>query len=120
MNIGEKLKDLRLKNKKTLREQSIILGVSLNSVYRWEHSLAVPRKSILRKIADIYNVPLEWFLQENAEENKDEYESGAIPPENNIERQLLRMFRKLSENNQYKILGYVERVCVEDMNKKMN
>jgi transcriptional regulator with XRE-family HTH domain len=62
MSIGEKLKNLRLNVKKTLKEQSELFNVSINSVYRWEHDLTVPRKSVLRKISEFYDVPLEWFL----------------------------------------------------------
>ena len=104
MSLGEKLRNLRLKTKKTLHEQSKILGVSMNSVYRWEHDLAVPRKSMLKKMADLYAVPLDWLLSESA--------SASLVSE--IEQKLLGMFRKLSDNNRFMVLGYVERMCVEE------
>ena len=104
MSLGEKLRNLRLKEKKTLQEQSAILGVSMNSVYRWEHDLAVPRKSMLKTMADHYGVPLDWLLSESA----------AASLVSDIELNLLCMFRKLSENSKFKVLGYVERMCVEE------
>ena len=104
MSLGEKLRNLRLKTKKTLHEQSQLLGVSMNSVYRWEHDLAVPRKSMLRTMADYYAVPLDWLLSEGA----------AASLVSDIEQKLLLMFRKLSDNSRYKVLGYVERMCVEE------
>jgi len=104
MTLGEKLRNLRLKEKKTLQEQSAILGVSMNSVYRWEHDLAVPRKSMLKTMADHYSVPLDWLLSESA----------AASLVSDIEQKLLCMFRKLSDNSRYKVLGYVERMCVEE------
>ena len=103
MSLGEKLRNLRLKTRKTLSEQSKILKVSMNSVYRWEHDLAVPRKPMLRMMADYYGVPLDWLLSESA--------SASLVSE--IELNLLGMFRKLSDNNRYKILGYVERMYIE-------
>ena len=106
MSLGEKLRNLRQKTKKTLQEQSNILGVSMNSVYRWEHDLAVPRKSFLKTMADYYSVPLEWLLSETA----------AASLVSDMEMKLLSMFRKLSEGNQYIVLGYVERMCVEELN----
>jgi len=106
MSLGEKLKTLRHKTRKTLQEQSELLGVSMNSVYRWEHDLAVPRKSILKTMADFYAVPLEWLMSESA--------SASLV--DNIEQRLLCMFRKLSEGNKYKVLGYVERMLVEEYN----
>ena len=104
MSLGEKLRNLRQKGKKTLMEQSGILGVSMNSVYRWEHDLAVPRKSMLKMMADYYSVPLDWLLSENA--------SASLVSD--TEQNLLCMFRKLTDNSRYKVLGYVERMCVED------
>ncbi|MCL2662814.1 MAG: helix-turn-helix domain-containing protein [Oscillospiraceae bacterium] len=104
MSLGEKLRNLRLRTKKTLTEQSRILKVSINSVYRWEHDLAMPRKPTLRKMADYYGVPLDWLMMEGA--------SSSIVSE--TEQNLLGMFRKLPDNNRYKILGYVERMYVEE------
>lgn len=103
MSLGEKLRNLRLKTKKTLSEQSKILRVSMNSIYRWEHDLAIPRKPMLRMMADYYGVPLDWLLSESA--------SASLVSE--VELNLLGMFRKLSDNNRFKVLGYVERMYIE-------
>ena len=112
MNTGEKLRNLRLMSKKTLKEQSEIFAVSLNSVYRWEHGLTVPKRSVLRKIAEHYEVPLLWLLQESDDEEmiSNNHYSGT---ENCNEQALLKMYRKLPESHRYKILGYVERVYIE-------
>ena len=104
MSLGDKLRNLRLKTRKTLREQSRLLGVSMNSVYRWEHDLTIPRKPMLKNMADYYGVPLDWLLTENA--------SASLV--NEIELNLLGMFRKLPDKNRYKVLGYVERMCIEE------
>jgi len=109
MSLGEKLRSLRLKTKKTLTEQSRILQVSMNSIYRWEHDLAVPRKPMLRIMADYYGVPLDWLLLEGA--------SAALVSE--VEHNLLGMFRKLPDTNRYKILGYVERMYIEEYGAEM-
>ena len=108
--IGERLKSLRLRMKKTLREQSEVLGVSINSVYRWEHCLAVPRNAVLKKLADYYGVAYEWL-----KDGKDG-EAGSTSSEDNTEPQLLKMYRNLSSLSKYRVLGYVERVYVEDIN----
>ena len=104
MSLGEKLRNLRLKSRKTLHEQSRLLNVSMNTVYRWEHDLAVPRKPILKVMADLYGVPLDWLLSESA--------AASLISE--VEQNLLSMFRKLTDNNRYMVLGYVERMCVEE------
>ena len=118
MSVGNRLRTLRQKTKRTLKEQSELFGVSLNSVYRWEHDLAAPKKSLLRKMADFYDVPYEWLLHGSvAEETLEDVVS--MSEASSIEKQLLRMFKNLSSNNRYKVLGYVERICIQDMDEKM-
>ena len=113
MSTGEKLKFLRAKTRKTLKEQSKLFGVSLNSLYRWEHDLAMPRRPFLKKMADIYDVPMEWLLYGNIIDNN----MGHTPEKSNAneetEQQFLKMYRKLPNNKKYKIIGYVERILVE-------
>ena len=104
MTLGEKLRNLRLKDKKTLYDQSKIFNVSMNSVYRWEHDLAIPRKPVLKVMADHYGISLDWLMSE----------STAASLVSDVELKLLGMFRTLSDGNRYKVLGYVERICVED------
>jgi len=114
MSVGERLRNLRLNTKKTLQEQSEILSVSLNSVYRWEHDLTLPRKPVLRKIAAHYDVPYEWLTNGNSiEEYNGKCDGCILNPDRNTEQKILKMLRKLSDNNKYKILGYIERMCVE-------
>jgi transcriptional regulator with XRE-family HTH domain len=105
MTMGERLRNLRVKARNTLQDQSEIFEVSMNTIYRWEHNLAVPRKSKLKRIADHYSVPIEWLLSDSA--------SAALVSE--TEQKLLSMFRNLVEGNQFKILGYVERICIEQL-----
>lgn len=104
MTLGEKLRSLRLKTKKTLEEQSKIIKVSMNSVYRWEHDLAVPRRPVLKMMADYYGVPLDWLMSNHS----------ATSLTSESEQTLLSMFRKLPDVTRYKVLGYVERICVEE------
>ena len=120
MSVGKKLKKLRLERKKTLKEQSEIFGVSLNSVYRWEHDLTTPKKTILKKMADYYGVPFEWLRMENdlefSSENNNELDKNSSADEI-CEEQLLNKFQKLSTANKYKILGYIERLYIENLDK---
>ncbi|MCL2201976.1 MAG: helix-turn-helix domain-containing protein [Oscillospiraceae bacterium] len=104
MILGEKLRTLRHQGGRTLREQSRLIGVSMNSVYRWEHGLSVPRKPLLKVIAGHYNVSLEWLLEDDS--------AASLVSE--IEMNLLGMFRKMSDMSRYKVLGYVERMSLEE------
>ena len=123
MSVGKKLRNLRVENKKTLKEQSEIFGVSLNSVYRWEHDLTMPKKTVLKKVAEYYNVPFEWLRRESDWEYNGEQISEFAKNESIdecSEEQLLSKFRKLSIANRYKILGYIERLYVEALDKASN
>jgi len=115
MSVGKKLRRLRLDMKRTLKEQSEVFGVTLNSISRWEHDLAVPRKKTLKKMAAFYNVPLSWLLKDDDEESGYEY-AGHIPhPEGAIDQKLHAMFDKLSDMDKYRVLGYIEHIFVEYM-----
>ena len=111
MNMGKRLKGLRQDKNLTLKEAGAVLGVSLNSVYRWEHDLAVPRKEMLNKMADIYQVSLKWLLYGvNGEEGYI-----VMHPDEEFEQNLLKICRRLPENSRYKVLGYAERMWIEEM-----
>ena len=101
MGIGEKLKSLRLKARRTQTEQGKVIGVSTNTVYRWECDKTRPRTAKLEKIVALYGVSADWLLnQENAPED-----------------QMMVTFKKLSESNQYKVIGYIERLYEESLEK---
>jgi len=114
LSVGTRLKSLRLDSRRTLKEQSEILGVSLNSVYRWEHDMVSPRKAVLEKMAGFYDVPFEWIIHGSSAEAVVD-SGGGVYHDGSTERQLLRMYRNLSSNSKYKILGYIERLCIEGM-----
>jgi len=116
MSIGKRLKDLRRNMKKTLKEESEIFNVSLNTIYRWEHDLVTPRKLVLLKIAAFYDVPLSWLIHGNSEEEKsNKYSDVSLDSGMNIEQKIIKKIRNLSDNCKYKVLGYIERICIEDI-----
>ena len=117
VSIGARIRSLRLDSKRTLKEQSEILGVSLNSVYRWEHDLVSPRKAVMEKMAGFYDVPFEWIASGRSANAAGS--GGGVYHDINAEKQLLRMYSNLPSNSKYKILGYIERICVEGMDENV-
>jgi len=113
MSVGKKLRSLRQKAKKTLKEQSEIFDVKLNTVYRWEHDQTKPNMLMLEKIAKYYDVTLDWLLHDGSDDGQSEYENNASYPMNNIEQRIIKMLRKLPENEKYRILGYMDHIYVE-------
>jgi len=119
---GGRLQSLRKTTNRTLKEESEVFDVSLNSVYRWEHDMTLPRRTMIRRIAEYYGVSYEWLLngqsgpaveRMSVQPDDDEAKSGT-------EKQLMRMFKNLSYNSRFKVLGYVERICVEDLSGRLN
>ena len=109
MSTGEKLKYLRTRMKKTLDEQSRVFGVSLNSVYRWEHDLSRPRKNMFKKLADYYGVSLSWLF-----ENSSGDELMGVPfVESDAIQKIVAILKELPETKKNRILGYAERIYEE-------
>ncbi|MCL2425740.1 MAG: helix-turn-helix domain-containing protein [Oscillospiraceae bacterium] len=109
MTLGEKLRHLRLKTKKTLHEQGRILKVSMNSVYRCEHDIAVPRKSMLKKMADHFETPLDWLLSDIA----------APSLARDLEETLLSIFRELPDVLKHKAIKLIEVIHSEAKEKEL-
>ncbi len=113
--VGERLRYLRKRGRCTIDEVSKTLGVSLNTVYRWEHNYVLPREVHLHEAAAFFGVTPEWLMTGA--------DSGArIPcavnlPSQDLEGALLNMFRTLSNDKCCKIVGYVERMYVECQGK---
>ena len=113
MTIGEVLKNIRLRHKRTLKEQSQILGVSINTVYRWEHNIALPRKTALKKLATSFGMSADQLIQKSWIE--DVNFSDGMNYENDVtEQQMLKLFRKLSSPEKCRVMGFLERSCMED------
>lgn len=59
LNIGKKLKELRIKEKMTIQKVANILNVTNQAVSKWEHNLSYPSIKLLPKIAEIYNITID-------------------------------------------------------------
>ena len=77
MSLPEKLVCLRKEKRLTQLELAEMLKVSRQAVSRWETGDAVPSTENLKCLSDLYSVPLDDLLNENAE--KPERKPG--PPE---------------------------------------
>ena len=114
MSMGKRLHGLRKSLNMTLKEVSANINVSLNSVYRWEHDLATPRKPALTKLSNFYQVSPKWLIYGVGMDEGN----GVCNTDDVFEQNLLRICRNLPENSRYKILGYAERIWVEDMKEE--
>lgn len=92
MSFGERLKNLRLESNMTQEDLSNKLNVSRAAVGRYENNERFPDKTILKKIADIFDVSTDYLLERTncksskTSLNKAKYEENIV---NDIRRRLI-------------------------------
>lgn len=110
--IGEKIRQLRLTHKMTQEQLADRLGVSYQSVSRWENGITYPDIEFLPAIAKHFSVSLDYLLgQDDAEKQKQikkRIRSIADMTEDNAENliELIRICRREQDNGEY-----FERIC---------
>ena len=74
MELHDRLHELRKKNGYTQAELAEKLGASRQSISNWELGTIVPSTSRLKKISELYSVPLETLLRDDVsgEQKKDD------------------------------------------------
>ena len=99
--IKDKLKELRKKNNLTQVEFAKIFNISNGTVGNWEAGIRQPDHEMLSKIADYYNVSVDYILErENSPSPADEL--------NEREKAMLQMFRSYSPELQERFLALFE------------
>ena len=105
--IGEKIRQLRLQHKKTQEQLADRLGVSYQSVSRWENSVTYPDIEFLPAIAKCFSVSLDYLLgQDDMEKQKQIKQricSIADMTENNADDliDLIRICRREQDVGEY-------------------
>ena len=62
MNIGSKIKELRELNNKTQLDIAKALGVTYQTIYKYEKGIAIPPADALLKLADYFNISVDELL----------------------------------------------------------
>jgi transcriptional regulator with XRE-family HTH domain len=65
MNIGTKIRKLRIENKLSQDELAVKLNVAQRSISNFESNKSIPDFLIMQKICDIFQVDLGYFSEEN-------------------------------------------------------
>lgn len=113
--LGKKLLKLRKEFKMTQDDVAKILGMSRTSFSKYENGIGNPPLQVLRKLASIYNVGLEYLIfdentsirlndpnQEN--ENNSDVPMSRITDLKPIEKEIVGKFRTLSDEEKEKFL----------------
>ena len=72
MTLGKKLSKLRRENNYTQEQLAGILGVSRQSISKWESDAAYPETDKLVKISEMYGCSLDYLLKESVESYEPE------------------------------------------------
>ena len=94
---GERLKDLREERDLTQAELAGILGVAPNTISRWERGITRPRYNVLLKIAEFFNVDVDYLLlgkkQEASSELSKDLEANEEKAKSNIKTIVARIIK---------------------------
>lgn len=101
------LKALRENNNLTQKELSDKLGINRMNYNRYELGKVEPDIKTLIKIADFYNVSIDYLC---GHETNNKFDLSIIP---NIKKENIELSLKLTENNDYKLNGYLTRTLEE-------
>lgn len=105
---------LRKRTDLTQVELAKKLGVSRSTIGNYEKGIRTPDYEMLEKIADFFNVDLNFLLGKSGNE-ADLYKRYAEAEfKEKVEKEILRLFRKLNSDGQDKVRAYMEDlICLE-------
>lgn len=101
LSIGEKLRFFRLKNKMTLEEVGTRIGKTGSAISYYEAGKRVPAPDVLVKLCKLYNVSNVSVFYGDVELPPDAIFSAE-------ERQLVAMWRELSQEQQQALLVLIK------------
>ena len=120
MTLSEKLKELRKRACMTQDDIAEVLEMNRTSFSKYENGASTPPLAVLRKLAKIYSVPLEYLIHdeqpfivlnestvEDVEREKNEvvFNFAQLSPE---ERKLIMKMRLMSDEKKKEIFHSIE------------
>lgn len=78
MTLGDKLAKLRKENNYTQEQLADILGVSRQSVSKWESDIAYPETDKLIKLGELYNCSMDYLLKDDVEDGVEKKQRAPV------------------------------------------
>jgi transcriptional regulator with XRE-family HTH domain len=107
MNVGTKIRKLRLQNKMSQEELAYKLNVAQTSISNFEANKSVPDFFVMQKVCEVFDVGLEYFLEEkkvyNIKKNKNIAVGDNATINNNVPEGVLENMLKRIEILEKKI-----------------
>lgn len=114
--IGSIIKELRVEKNINQSELGKLIGVGKTTISNYETGYSSPDQETLIKIADFFNVSVDYLLNRS-----DDYNLQSLIPETSLtdnERELLLLFRQVkNEREQIKLLGKME-ILIDSIKEK--
>lgn len=113
--LGKKLLKLRKEYKMTQDDVANILGMSRTSFSKYENGIASPPLQVMRKLASLYNVGLEYLIfdennsiklndPQEEDENSADSTLARITDLRPVEKEIIGKFRTLSVDDRDKFI----------------
>ncbi len=96
--LQEKLKSLRKERNKSQKQVADYLNIAQTTYSSYEVGTTEPNLEMLKKIANLFNVKIEYLIDEVNEKNEPTTE----------ENEMLKMFNSLSDIEKIKVKGYMQ------------
>lgn len=84
--VAKNISDLRIKNSLTQLELAEKLNYSDKAVSKWERGESIPDIAVLRQIADLFGVTLDYLVTEDHSENQNKYSNESAIKEEKHKR----------------------------------
>lgn len=97
LEIAKRLKEARIRAGLSGKEAAAALGISASTLSGWENGIHEPTFAMAIKMAELYNVNLDWIImgKEHIELDEESYS-------------LIKSFNKLSDFDKGRIMGIIE------------
>lgn len=102
------LKILREERNLTLREMAALINVSNNAISQWENGKRQPDNQMLIKLADFFDVSIDFLLNRKYEQNKYSFKTE-------LHEELFNLINQLDNRYLYQVKGFVLG-CIDNMN----
>ena len=107
MTFGEKLSKLRKEYNYTQEQLADILGVSRQSISKWESDIAYPETDKLIELGKLFDCSMDYLLKEDVIEKNGAQASGFTEKVEEISRKVMTDKNKGKAKNILKVIGIV-------------
>ena len=107
MTLGEKLSKLRKEYNYTQEQLADVLGVSRQSISKWESDIAYPETDKLIELGKLFDCSMDYLLKEDVIEKNGAQASGFTEKVEEISRKVMTDKNKGKAKKILKVIGIV-------------